>query len=535
MARVTRAALSEENRVLNDNLLLLTERLAELELGLEDAGWTRMVADSEREFSRDGLRRIIAQSRLFFLKSPVINRGVNVQAAYVFGQGVNIEAEDDAVNETIQTFLDDPANQTELTSHQARLLKEVDLQVLGNLFFVFFTNRATGQVTVRSINVDEISDIITDPEDARSPWYYHRVWMENRFDPNMGGYGSAIRAAYYPDWRYQPSGRPASLGGVPVMWDNPVCHVKVGGLSDMRFGVPETYQSLDWARAYKEFLEDRATIARALSRFAWRLTTPGGAKGVAAAKAKLGTTISTSSSETNPPPVTGAAFVGGQGGAVLDPIRVSGATISPEEGRRYLLMAAMGMGLPETFFGDVNVGTLATAKSLDRPTELKFRDRQQLWADVLHDILQFVVEQSQRAPRGLPQGVDAHIDISFPDILERDIEARVRAIVSAATLDDKATAGTMDDRTLARLLLQALGLDDVDELLDKVAPADGDSLAAQMRNQKAAQAQAIADKQAQAAPAVNVPPRGEEQEPAVAEAMMVRAVDDLREALERLE
>jgi hypothetical protein len=33
------------------------------------------------------------------------------------------------------------------------------------------------------------------------------------------------------------------------------------------------YAALDWARAYKEFLEDWASIAKALSRFAWKSRT----------------------------------------------------------------------------------------------------------------------------------------------------------------------------------------------------------------------------------------------------------------------
>ena len=271
-------------------------------------------------------------------------------------------------------------------------------------------------------------------------------------------------------------------GGAEVR-EETVYHVKVGALSDMRFGLPETYQSLDWARAYKEFLEDRATIARALSRFAWRVTAPGGAKGVAAAKTKLASTIGATIGETNPAPVTGSTFVAAQGGANLDPIRTVGATINPEEGRRFLLMAAMGSGLPETFYGDVSVGTLATAKSLDRPTQLKFLDRRTLWADVHLQIVQYVIDCAIKASK-LNQNVDRHVDIGFPDLLEEDVTERVSAIIDAATLKGQSPAGTMDDRTLIRLLLQALGIEQIDELLDRIAPQDGDSLIAQLRQQR---------------------------------------------------
>lgn len=513
------STLREENSVLSANLELLNERLAELELAQEDEGWMRLSGDSDREFSREGLARIMAQSRLFYLKSPVINRSVNVQAYYVFAQGINIQAADEAVNEVVQAFLDDPANDVELTSHQARMLKEIDLQVLGNIFFVFFINKADGTVRLRSIPPEEVQDIITNPEDAKEPWYYKRVWQERGVD------GVArSRTAYYPDWR-APSGATPPAGA--EVREEPVYHVKVGALSDMRFGLPETYQSLDWAKAYKAFLEDRATIARALSRFAWRVTAPGGAKGIATAKTKLATTVG-ATGETNPPPVTGAAFVRSQGGADLDPIKTTGATINPEEGRRFLLMAAMGFGLPETFYGDVSVGTLATAKAMDRPTQLKFLDRRTLWADIHLQIVQFVIDWAIRARR-LLVGVDRHVDISFPDLLEEDVTARVSAVIDAATLKGQTPAGTMDDRTLVRLLLQALGVDQIDELLDVVAPQDGESLMAQMRADKAAMAQAIAQR-VQPQDGENGQDEDEEGQ-STTEAMMVEAVRELREAL----
>jgi hypothetical protein len=532
-------SLQEQNRQMAGNLEMLEEALIELELDMESHGWIRMGLEADREFSRDGLRKILAMSRLMYLKNPLINRGVNIQADYVWAQGINIQATDPDVNDMVQAFLDNPDNQIELTGHQARTQKEVDLQVDGNIFFCLFTEPATGMVRVRTIPVDDIADIICNPEDRRDVWYYKRQRTTQNFNMATGGYAASAETTYYPDMRYvnKTNSKPGEIGGVRVEWDQPVYHVRVGGLSEMRFGLPETYQAIDWAKAYKEFLEDRATLARALSRFAFKMTTPGGKAGIAAAKTRLNTTIGLSSSETNPPPATGSTFIGGQGGATLDPVRLGGATIHPDEGRRYLLMVCAAMGLPETFMGDASVGSLATAKSLDRPTELKFRERQGLWEDIYQTILQYMIAQKQRAEGGLSQKVDTHIDVTFPPLLERDVQATLQAIVSGATLDGKSPAGTMDDRTLVRLILQALGVDQIDEILDQVAPADGESMVAQMRNQKAETAKAIADGQAQAAQ--NQPPQeqsGQGSQPppdqSATESLMVRAVERLLEAID---
>lgn len=512
--RESQARLSESLQQERDTASLLRESLRTLELELEDEGWQRLGRDGQREFTVEGVKRIAGISRLMFLKNPLINRAVTIQAYYVWAQGVTITSEDEATQDLITAFLEDTANQAELTSHQARTMKEQDLQCLGNLFFVLFSNQSTGAVQVRTIPLDEITEIISDPEDSKTPWFYKREWTATATNIGTGVSAAKSQTAYYPDIRYSPldSGRVDTIGGKPVVWDSPVYHVRVGGLSDMRFGVPETYAAIDWAKAYKSFLEDWATIVRSYAKFAWNLNTTGGAKAVAAAKTRLGTTVSTSRTETNPTTV-GSVFVGS--GAEMTPIKTSGATTSAEDGRRLLLMVASAFGLPETFFGDVATGNLATAKSLDRPTELKFRDRQELWRSVLDTILQYAVAKSRRAANGGLRiaGVQkAQITIKFPPILEHDVAATVQAIVMGATLDGKASAGTIDWRTTARLILQALDVQDVDEVL-AVLEDEREEQAAAKEEQAANMAATVAQ---------NANPQ------------MAEAVKALREAIQRV-
>lgn len=482
--------LSAITRQYDDTIELMQEQISQLELALEDRSWQRLSAQVDREFSRDGLRIICEMARVFYLKNPIVQRGVNVQADYVFGQGITIKAEAKEIDLVIQKFLSDTKNKAELTSQQAQLGKERELTITGNIFFVYFAKPDSGRVQVRSIPVAEIAEIITNPDDAKDPWFYKRVWMEERFNLANGQTEISERTAYYPDWRYAGE-KPAEIGGHPVM-SSAVYHVKTGGLPDMRFGVSEVYAGLDWAKAYVAFLEDWATLTRAYSRFAWQLTTKGGKRGIAAARTKLSTTVGTSTGETNPPPVTGSIFIGDES-TNMTPIKTSGATVSAEDGRRLMLMVAASLGLPESFFGDVSVGTLATAKSLDRPTELKFRSRQMLWAGVFKDILEYVILQAVRAKTltgeiipeddGTPRvelaiagqdrkPVSAVVRVEFPPILEHDVAASVNAIVSAATLGGMEPAGTIDERTVSRMLLQALGADEVESLLDLIYPDD---------------------------------------------------------------
>lgn len=451
---------------------ILSERLASLELSLEDEGWTRLASEASTEFSVDGLHRIAELSRIMYLKNPIINRGIELKRLYVWANGINIEAKNEDVNAVIQDFLDDNHNQAELTGHQAHGLKEIDLETDGNLFFVFFTDIKTGKVIIRSIPFAEITDIVCNPEDAKEPWYYHRQWTMTSSDGTVET--TKIRDEYYPDWNKADPEK--KLNGKTVNIDAPVYHVKVGGFASWKFGMSEVYAALDWAKAYKNFLENWATIAQALSRFVWRISDENMRKStISAIKSKLNTTLGISSGEINPPPNTGAAYIGKY---PLEPIKTAGVQASSEDGRRIMLMACAALGEPETFFGDADVGTLATAKSLDRPTELMMLDRQRLWMDIYRKILNYVLMANQRASgtiaglAGIDEGgnldwnddIDSTLVIDFPPLMVSDVESQVRAIFQASQTQ------TLDAPTIARLLVVALGIEEGDEILNRLYP-----------------------------------------------------------------
>lgn len=468
--------------------LALQERISELELQLENTGWQRLYdVSSSTEFSLSGIKRIAQLARLFYLKNPIIQRGVDVQTDYTFGRGVPIKARDEDINLVVQTFIDDLKNQVELTSHIAMLQKDRELRLDGNLFLVFFVHEATGSVRVRSFPLDEIDEIVTNPEDSKEPWYYRRVWSQTTTNIVTGEQTTETHSVYYRDWQYAPLNDRKRIGDVEVA-NGVVFHVKTGGFSNWKYGVSDEYASLDWAKAYKTFLENWATLMQAYARFAQQIKVKGGARAVASVKAKLATTLNTSTNETNPPPSVASTAVSDADNIAYEVVRTAGATTKAEEGRRLLLMVAAGQGLPETFYGDVSVGTLATAESLDRPTELKFSNRQEFWQDIWKRILWFVIECSVKAPQGVlrtlatttqneyseeivvfPDEVNLRLDVEFPEIISMSIQNRISAIIQGATLDGK-TVTLFNARILTEWILQALGVDEPEQYIEELFP-----------------------------------------------------------------
>jgi hypothetical protein len=457
--------LTESDSAENFTVLLMENRIRQLELQLDEQGWSRIDGGSGGEFSRDGLRKIVELARVHYLKNPLIKRAVEVGALYVWGQDLTINAADEDVQAVIDRFWAD--NRATLTGQQASRLNEVELQVTGNVFLALFRDQTTGSVRVRGVPVEEIMEIVSNPEDRTEVRYFRREWMERPVDG-----GQAVKKrALYPDWRYDPADKPDRVGELEVRWESPVLHLKAGAFPHWRWGVPEVYAALDWARAYKEQLEDDATRSRALARFAWRLTTEGGRASVQAAKTRLASTLGANGGgETNPPPVSGSTFVGDKS-VGLDPIRIAGATLDPDHSRPARLMASAALGIPDHFF-DADIGNYATSKTLDRPTELRFAERRQFWRDILTELCQWAIDADLAATRGLLSKTvsdeERSVELSWPDLLERSTTERVQAIVDAATLAGKGPAGTMAPETVSRLLLVALGVEDVDAELMKL-------------------------------------------------------------------
>ncbi len=458
------------------------ERFWELEAALsrQDAdpnspGWVPMgeTLGATHEFSRRGLRLMHRLALVMFLKNPLIRRGVKIQSQYVFGQGVSIDIEDDTAKEAWNDFWDDEANRRDWTSGTRLAALERKLQIKGNLFALFFVDRMSGGVQIREIDVDEIEEVVPDPDDGSRPAYYKRVYNKLVFNPTSGETEAVLTTEYHPDWHYNPSERKKlrSIAGNRVFWDRPMAHFARERMTKVGIAPSEIYAQLDWARGYSEFLSNRATVAKALSRIVMKFSSATRA-GVQKAAQKLKTTFA-GAGATGGDDVGGSTFT--RDGNSVEAMNVKGATIHPDEGRRLLLMVCAGFGFGETFFGDVSVGTLATATSLDRPTELAMMECQAFWKEVLEAMARFVLLQATRAPlhplshkakvaqknrveSAQIGGKNITLNVEMPPLLAHDAFTQCQAL-------DIAAAFVPLKKLMAKHFLNAIGEDDVDEAL----------------------------------------------------------------------
>lgn len=478
------APIREQLTVERNQNELLAESVADLQRQLYEPGWVSYVAATEKEFSPEGLRQMRMICRLFTLKNPLLKRGAALRSAYVWGQGVEITARangrkkgEQDVQKVISAFLTDPGNQRVLTSAQAQNELEHTLFHDGEKFLALFTNPRTGRVQIRALPADEIYEVLTNPEDASEPWYYRRRWTQVT-DMADGSQVTEPRDELYPAIDYRPATRRGRYANLPVRWDAPVYHEAVNKPAEWDRGVPDAYAAIDWAHAYKVFLEDWATLMKSLSKFAWRLTAKGASRGQA--RRALAAAAPRD-------PATGQALDAGGTAvtpmdAMLEAIPKSGATIDADSGRPIAAMVAAALGVPVTMLlGDPGTtGARATAETLDKPTELEMGQRRQLHTAMFQRILAYVITEAVRAPAGPLQGTitrdpyttletvtlagntTTQIDIDWPDLTDTDVGVIVKAIVDAASTN------TVPPELILRMVLIALGVSDVDELVEQM-------------------------------------------------------------------
>lgn len=483
---LTEAEAAVRAEQLEATVELLEESLADVQLALEDRQWD-LLGDSGGSVDRRTVLEATRIARVMCAADPLIRRAGQLRTAYVWGAGVSIQAKQENnaeqdLNEVVQAFLDDPANQSTWTTSQAHEELERRYYTGGNVFHCLPTNPLTGRVQVRLLKADEVEEIVANPEDGADPWFYKRVYTTQVVEP---GYGIGntrtrreTRTVYYPALGHWPKQRPRTLNGKPVQWDMPILHTFVNRPEDSQWGIGDSYAALPWARGYKGFLEDWAKLVKALSRLAFKVTAKSKAGG-----AQVRTVLT---STDNVGQVGGTAVI--PEGQSLEAIGKSGATINSESGRPLAAMVASGTDLPVTMLlGDPGVtGARATAETLDDPLQRMANLRRDFHATTIRTVLEYVVKQAVKAPSGPLKGTVGRdevtdletvtlrgdqpisFDVDFPSLTKASTKEQIDAIVAAEGTQ------VIPPLEVLRLLLVALEVENVDEILEQVTDDNGD-------------------------------------------------------------
>jgi len=481
----------EQYAGLLDTIQILRESFADVQrvLDRDQAGWAALgsLTDDLDGFDHAFRKRHAARIAVAIAANPLIKRGVNLRASYIWGEGISISVEDTPdqgqdVNAVVQAFVDDPSNAATFTDTEAHIEWDRLCASVGEVWLCLPTDDITGRVRVRWLPAYQITEIVSDPEDEASEWLYLREWTP-------AGKTTTERA-YYPALGYRPQVRDRFHAKgqdlIPIRWGAPVRPVRVNKIKGR--GVGDAFAAVPWADAYKRYLEDWAKYMASLAKIVYTVTTRGDKVNQAAAH------------------MVALAQQPAGGGLAIDPntkleaVSKSGATIDADSGRPLAAMVAAALDLPvTTLLGDPGVtGARATAETVSADSWAVFDVRRDLWRTVIRDIIGWVIDAAVIAPAGplrgtivrdgdrltaqLPDGDGRTVKVDFP---ERDDDTLLDRVKAVQIVDQ---SEKLPPLTALRLYLQALGVKDSDEILDMVTDESGnfvplDVLDGQVRQQ----------------------------------------------------
>jgi hypothetical protein len=417
-----------------DEILREATRQTEEILNLEDSNWINLSAGTE-VIPAASRKTTVQEARLYGLKDPLAKRAVALMTDYSFGSGITWNAENEKAANVLNDFWYSPDNKSMFTAKGQRKSSD-KLLIDGEIFFAVFLGTKT---TIRRIDPLEITEFITDPDDLENVRYYKREWNDAQSNSHVDYYRSFANI--------KDEACIDSLGEKHQKTQEAlVYHLAINDLNQR--GNSYLLPALEWIKLYRKFLASRVAVMLALARFAWKVKVTGGASAVATTKATY------HEEEIK----AGSTSIENQG-ADLQPIRTdSGASGAYQDGRQLKLQVSAGTGFPEQYFGDISIGNLATAKTVELPVQKMIESYQAIWKGAFEDIYDLVLTQNGVS-------VDAlYVDLDFPAVTEESAAVMSQSIAQMVQTFPKLA----DSNDVLQQALMTLGIKNTNEVIDQL-------------------------------------------------------------------
>lgn len=423
-----------------DELELLIQETTlsvEKDLALEDEGWINLSGVTGDVITSSERITNLKLSRLYATKDPMGKQAIRLWTDYTFGSGMAWDTEDEGAKKALNGFWDSPANQSVLSARGQRKSSD-KLLIDGEVFFAIFLG-ANGSATIRRIDPLEITEIITDPDDKEDVRFYRRLWSDAQSQPHETIYRSTTNI--------KNEATPDMYGKSTKKNDDALIYHLTYNTTTQR-GNPLLLPALIWMKYHTKFLSSRIAIMLALARFALKTKVKSGQAAVDAIKAKThGKDIP-----------AGSTLVENLGAETTVMKQETGASAAYQDGRMIKLMISAAVGIPEQYFGDISIGNLATAKTVELPMMKMFQSYQKVWEDTYQDIDEVILAHNQVAPDKW------YIDRDFPAIAPADVAQAATALVQI--LQVMPELGYSDD--VKQIALMTLGVNDPAEVIEQL-------------------------------------------------------------------
>lgn len=376
-------SLSEEVNYLRGEIGELQEDMLKISDAFDNVGWAPLDEDQATEIPLKTVKKIAKVARAMYALNPFVKRGVKARYSYIWGRSVQF----DGTSEIDDLIV---LNRKKMFNPQAYEELEVVLATDGNAFTALPIGDGAEKRTIFRVPLDQIEGIVANPDDKEDIWFYKREYSITKTNSRTGIVNDVKKVEYYASisyYRTHDNQLPKNWNRVSVRQDFIMQHTTVNKQVGWRWGLPDIAPVIFWAKAYKEYLEDNATLVKAYSRLAWQVRS-GSALGVQAASMQV-MTPPTRDPLTGEMRDIGGTAIGGSGNS-LQAMPATGSQVDFAKGSALASAIAAGLEVSKIVItSDPGQGTNATAETLDLPTLKAMEARQLVHTDRFLEIFEF--------------------------------------------------------------------------------------------------------------------------------------------------
>lgn len=399
------------------------------------------VSGRPQEVQADRRRALSQKSRVAIIRDPLAGAEANLRANFAFGSGIpKPQAADEEVQKIIDEAWDDPVNKRKLTGFEAQRHRSNEMLAAANLFPVAF--RKNGRVRIGFHDADLVTDVVTAEEDDETPLWYVVRRKRSKWDFEMHTqvplpdtqYDGLEQVWYVKHWRnVDDAEKDAADWGTEKppkppeskVLDGDMEHFRINRVGRTQFGVPPMARTLRFYSAMNQLTEAQVAMRQAAATIVAKRTRRGGPKDLMKAagtimgrsgelaSARFGASPRNAGPGTDPPyaaapPPAGSFWMENEGDNLQAVNLSSGSSQAAQDAQIVRAPIAAAVGFGQHYLGDPGSTNLATASTLELPTQMEVSAWQETFEQLLRWFVDLALEEAVRAGRlGGMAGVDS--------------------------------------------------------------------------------------------------------------------------------
>jgi len=445
-----------------ENIGELDSQLIDL---LLDISRYEQIGGMARGVNEEDRKRAVELSRWYERTDVLISLAVDMWTDFGFGQAVHIVPNDPKAVDVWDECWTAPRNR--FLFAQDAIHEQFSRRILvdGERFFVTYVSMQDGAATWRVFDTDQITQIITAPNDP-----VVKLWYIVETGTGKMAFPDAFAVFSFADHlkKFTPPDDVQDVNAIPQALENGGTFAAIvpaqRNLDRNGRGWPQFNNAFPWAKETGENIENHAAVSRLVATYVDKITGKGGQRALDMIKDSLQSSMATNDSyyDTNPAPAAGSTWLQNE---QVDRQRMpltTGARDAQTDSMVLLSMFAAGVKVPPHWLMRPDMlQNRAVAEELAKPAVESWRRYQTFWAARFADIVETTLRFKDKFDKGVSiTDFSALIQMDSPlDLESLDLTRAMDSITNAGN------AGTLPmdaaqkvNTVIAQLLLGDFGI-----------------------------------------------------------------------------